>query len=45
MDIVTVFLYRFPNKIIYIEQPHLFDFDPEQVCYLCKALYGLKQAS
>ena len=44
MDIVTAFLYGFLDEIIYVEQPHLFDFDPELVCRLRKALYGLKQA-
>ncbi len=44
MDVVTAFLYGFLDEIIYIEQPHLFELNPELVCRLRKALYGLKQA-
>ena len=44
IDIVTAFLYRFFDKIIYVEQSYLFNFNPELVCRLHKALYGLKQA-
>ena len=44
LDMVTVFLYRFLDEGIYVEQPHLFKLHPELVCCLCKALYWLKQA-
>ena len=44
MDVVTAFLYGFLDEIIYVEQPHLFELNPELVCRLRKALYGLKQA-
>ncbi len=44
MDVVTAFFYGFLNEIIYVEQPHLFKFEPELVCYLRKDLYSLKQA-
>ena len=37
-------LYGFLDEIIYFEQPHLFELNPELVCRLRKALYGLKQA-
>ena len=42
---VTAFLYRFLDKIIYVEQPDLFELDLDLICHLRKALYGLKQAS
>lgn len=45
IDIIRVFQYRVFDKIIYMEQPHLFDFDFELVCHLHKVLYGLKQVS
>lgn len=44
MDIVTAFLYKFFDKIIYVEQPYLFYFNPELVYCLHKVLYKLKQA-
>ena len=44
MDVVTAFLYGFLDKIIYVEQPHLFELNPKLVCQLRNALYGLKQA-
>ncbi len=44
MDVVTVFLYRFLDEVIYIEQPHLFTTKPDEVCKLINALYGLKEA-
>lgn len=44
MDIMTAFLYRFLDKIIYIKQFYLFELNFELVCQLHKALYGLKQA-
>ena len=42
IDIVTAFLYKFLNEIIYVEQPHLFELNLKLVCRLRKALYGLK---
>ncbi len=42
-DVVTAFLNRFLDEIIYVEQPHLLEHNFELVCCLCKALYGLKQ--
>ncbi len=44
MNLVTTFLYRFLDKVIYVEQPHLFELNPPLVCRLRQALYGLKQA-
>ncbi len=44
MDVVTAFLYRFLDEVIYVEQPHRFELRPELVCRLRKALYRLKQA-
>ena len=41
---MKAFLYGFLDKVIYVEQPHLFNFNHELVCCLRKALYGLKQA-
>ena len=41
---VTAFLYRFVDEIIFVEQPHLFELISELVCCLRKALYRLKQA-
>ena len=42
IDVVTAFLYRFLDEVIYVEQPHLFELNLELVCQLRKALYGLK---
>lgn len=36
MDIMTAFLYRFFNKIIYVKQFYLFDFNFKLVYYLRK---------
>ncbi len=44
MDVVTVLLYSFFNKVICVEQPNLFALEFGMVCKLIKALYGLKQA-
>lgn len=44
MDVMTAFLYGFLDEVIYVEQPHLFELDPELVCRLRKVFYGLKQA-
>ncbi len=44
MNVVTAFLYRFLDQVIYIEQPHLFTTKLDKVCKLIKALYGLKRA-
>lgn len=43
IDIVTAFFYGFLNKVIYIEQLHLFKVDVDKVYKLLKALYRLKQ--
>ena len=45
MDVVYAFLYRFLNKVIYIEQPHLFTTKRDKVCTLIKTLYWPKQAT
>lgn len=39
------FLYSFFDKVIYIEQPHLFATELNKVCKLIKGLYGRKQTS
>ncbi len=44
MDVVTAILYDFLNKVIYMEQSHLFATELDKVCKLIKVLYGLKQA-
>lgn len=44
MDMLKVFLYRFLDEVIYIEQPQIFELNLELVFHLGKALYGLKQA-
>lgn len=43
MDIVTAFLYGFLDKIIYIKQSYLFEFDAKLICHLYRVLCGLKQ--
>ena len=43
MNVVTAFLYGFLDEIIYTEQPHLFELNPELVYCLRKILYGLKE--
>lgn len=43
INVVTAFLYRLFNKIVYIEQSHLFELNLDLDCCLQKALYGLKQ--
>lgn len=45
MGIVTAFFYDFFDKIIYVEQPYLFEIDIDKICKLLKALSGLKQVS
>ena len=40
MDVVTAFLYGFLHEVIYLEQPHMFNEDPDKVCRLIKTLYG-----
>lgn len=50
---VTTFLYRFLDEVIYIEQSHffelnsklVFELNSKLVFRLCKALYRLKQVS
>ncbi len=44
MDVVTTFLYRFLDEVIYIEQSDLLKLDLKLVCHLRKAIYKLKQA-
>ena len=44
MNVVTAFLYRFLDKIIYIKHFHFFKLNSEIICQLRKALYWLKQA-
>ncbi len=41
---VTAFLYRFLDEVIYIEQPHLFVTELDNVCKLIRTLYRLKLA-
>ncbi len=38
MDVVTALLYGFLDRIIYVQQPHLFATELEEVCNLIKAL-------
>ena len=45
MDVVAAFLYGYLDKLIFVEQPHLFVTNSHLVCKLKKALYGLKQAA
>ena len=40
--VVTAFVYDFYDKVIYIEQLHLFGTEQNKVCKLIKALYGLE---
>ena len=44
MDPVTAFLNRFLKEVIYVEQPHPFAKEQNNVCKQIKVLYGLKQA-
>lgn len=37
IDIVTAFLYGFLDEVIYVEQPHQFATEPDNVCKLTKA--------
>lgn len=43
MDVITVFFYRFFDKVIYSKNPHLFKIGMNKVYKLLKALYLLKQ--
>lgn len=43
IDIITAFLYKFINKIIYIKQLYQFIFNSKLIYYFCKVLYTLKQ--
>ncbi len=44
VDVVKVFLYGFLDKIIYVEQPHFFEYNFKLIYRLHKAPYRLKQA-
>ncbi len=44
IDLLITFLYRFLDEIIYVEQPHLFEYNSKLVCRLKNSLYRLKQA-
>ncbi len=44
MDVVKTYSNGFLDKIIYVEQPHIFLTELELVYKLIKALFGLKQA-
>ncbi|CAI7743822.1 unnamed protein product [Closterium sp. NIES-54] len=44
IDIANAFLYAPVDAEIFVEQPHGFNTDPNQVCQLEKSLYGIKQA-
>ena len=46
MDVKSVFLNGFINKLVYVDQPPMFEDPryPNHVYRLSKALYGLKQA-
>lgn len=44
MNVVKNFIYNFFNKIIFMEQSHLFSTKFDKVCKLIKTLYGLKKA-
>ena len=39
---VTAFLYKFLDEIIYVKQPHKFVLYPKLISHFRKALYGLK---
>jgi hypothetical protein len=51
MNVIIAFLYEVLDEDVYIDQPHMFEFegnngkDKDLVCKLKRALYGLKQAS
>ncbi|CAI7756439.1 unnamed protein product [Closterium sp. NIES-53] len=44
VDVANVFLYAPVDVEIFIEQPHGFNADPNQISQLEKSLYGIKQA-
>ncbi|CAI7898823.1 unnamed protein product [Closterium sp. NIES-54] len=44
IDVANAFLYAPVDAEIFVEQPHGFNADPNQVCQLEKSLYGIKQA-
>lgn len=43
IEVVKAFLYDFLEKVIYIEQSHIFATELDKICKLVKALYRLKQ--
>ncbi len=47
MNVITAFLYEVLDEDVYIDQPHMFEFERNEdlVCKLKRALYELKQAS
>ncbi len=44
IKVVTVFLYKFLDEIIYFKQLNFLEYNFELVCFLRKALYRFKQA-
>ncbi|CAI7836952.1 unnamed protein product [Closterium sp. NIES-53] len=44
IDVANAFLYAPVYAEIFVEQPHGFNADPNQICQLEKSLYGIKQA-
>ncbi|CAI7872142.1 unnamed protein product, partial [Closterium sp. NIES-54] len=44
IDVANAFLYAPVDAKIFIEQPHRFNADPNQICQLEKSLYSIKQA-
>ncbi len=47
MNVVIAFLYKVLDEDVYVDQPHMFEFEENEdlVCKLKKALYELKQIS
>ncbi|CAI7874741.1 unnamed protein product [Closterium sp. NIES-53] len=44
IDVANAFLYAPVDAEIFVEHPHGYNADPNQVCQLQKSLYGIKQA-